>query len=328
MVFRFAGAQYPVSAPETVLQTLLRSGVEIAFSCGKGICQACLLRSRGGAPPVSAQAGLRDTLRQQGYFLACLCPASDDMDVVPPQLGDVFGPARVSGKEQLAADIFRLRLEPASALDYRPGQFVNLRRADGLVRSYSIASVPALDSGLELHVQRRRNGAMSQWIADTVRVGDAIDLGGPGGNCFYLPGNRHDPLLLIGTGSGLAPLLGIARDALSQGHQGAVDLYHGSRGLAGLYGRAQLLALAAQYANFHAHFCVSDEAADAQCLSGRVKDIALSRHTDLSGFRVYLCGAPQMVREAQKAAYLGGARMQDIHADAFENKELRAVSRD
>jgi len=328
MALRFEGAAYAIAGAETVLQTLLRHGVAAPHSCAVGVCQVCLLRSVGAALPAKAQQGLRDTLRQQGYFLACQCAAADGMELMLPRESEVFGRAVVSAKELLSAGLCRLWLTPATDLYYHPGQFLNLRRSDGLTRSYSIASVPRLDSALELHIQRRENGAMSQWLIDTVQVGDALDIQGPNGACFYLPGREQEPLLLIGTGTGLAPLLGIARDALSSGHQGPIHLYHGSHGAAGLYRRPQLTQLAAQHGNFHAVFCDSGPAVESDCIAGRAHDIAFGRHADLSGFRVYLCGAPAMVHAARKSAYLHGARMQDIYADPFENKDLRQAPRD
>lgn len=327
MALRFEGAAYVIARSETVLQTLLRHGVAAPHSCAVGVCQVCLLRSVGDAPPVAAQQGLRDTLRHQGYFLACQCPSVEGMDLMLPRESEVFGRAVVSAKESLSADLCRLWLTPATDLYYHPGQFLNLRRGDGLMRSYSIASVPREDSALELHIQRRQNGAMSQWIIDALQVGDAVEIQGPNGVCFYLPGEQA-PLLLIGTGTGLAPLLGIARDALTSGHQGPIFLYHGSHGAAGLYRRPQLAQLAMQHANFHAVFCASGPEVESDCIAGRAHDIAFARHTDLSGFRVYLCGAPAMVHAAKKTAYLQGARMQDIHADPFENKDLRQAPRD
>lgn len=327
MKFRFEGTAYSAEASETVLQALLRQGVTVPYSCAKGVCQACLLRGVGGTPPVAAQLGLRDTLRQQGYFLACQCAVSDGMEVMLPRESEAFGRAVVRAKEMLGSGVCRIWLTPATELNYRAGQFLNLRRADGLIRSYSIANVPHGDALIELHIQRQQDGNMSQWLIDTVQVGDAIDIRGPNGACFYLPGREQEALLLIGTGTGLAPLLGIARDALRSGHLGPIHLYHGSRSAAGLYLRTQLTQLAVQYENLRPYFCVSGPDVENDCIAGRAHDVAFGRHADLSGFRVYLCGMPAMVYSAKKTAYLNGARMQDIYADPFENNELRLASR-
>jgi ferredoxin-NADP reductase len=87
---------------------------------------------------------------------------------------------------------------------------VTLSRADGLARAYSIASQPdAADGCVELHVRVLSSGRMSSWLGGGQAVGERVSLRGPIGECFYLPGNPQQPLLLAGTGTGLAPLWGI-----------------------------------------------------------------------------------------------------------------------
>ena len=85
---------------------------------------------------------------------------------------------------------------------------------------------------------------MSNWIFDEVKIGESVDIQGPSGACFYLSGAPEQGLLLIGSGTGLAPLVAIARDALNDSHSGQVRLYHGARESAGLYLRDGLFDLA------------------------------------------------------------------------------------
>lgn len=314
----WGGAVFDANDGETVLDVLLRQGVELPSSCRKGVCQTCILRSTDVPPPARAQEGLKPTLRAQGYFLPCMCPVSSDMTIAAPRDADVFGRAVVVEKQTLGGDVCRLRLEPATALYYHAGQFVNLRRADGLSRSYSLASVPHADPLLELHVRRMKHGLMSSWIWGELAVGDAIDMYGPSGSCFYLPGREQGDLLLVGTGTGLAPLVGIARDALLSGHRGRVHLFHGSATFAGLYLHTELRALEARFPSFRYTPCLDGEAPPADCARGRANDIAFATHPKLDGVRVFLCGAPEMVRSAKKTAYLAGAAIADIYADPFE----------
>jgi ferredoxin len=200
------GGVYEGRPSETVLETLLRHGVDAPYSCRKGTCLTCVMRATGGVVPNEAQQGLKDTLRLEGYFLPCVCRPEDDLVVESPELDSLFVPASVAAVEHTTPDLARVLLEPEAPFGYRAGQFVNLRRPDGLVRSYSLASVPGLERVLELHVKRTENGEMSNWINDALEPGTKIDLQGPNGSCFYVPGKPEQPLLLIGTGSGLAPL--------------------------------------------------------------------------------------------------------------------------
>jgi CDP-4-dehydro-6-deoxyglucose reductase len=324
----YNGSSYESREAESVLDTLLRHGVEANYSCRKGSCLTCMMRAVEGEAPAAAQAGLRETLKHQGYFLSCLHRPKEDIAVAPGEDAALFQRAVVLARERLAPDLCRIILEPATPLYYHAGQFMNLRRADGLSRSYSLASVPTLDRHLEFHVKRLPGGQMSNWIFDRMKVGESIDIQGPHGDCFYLPGEPGHSILMIGTGSGLAPLQAIARDALSHGHSGPIRLYHGSRTADGLYLRDALRALAGEYANFRYTGCLSGAGAPAGFTAGRADEIALGAYSDLAGWRVYLCGNPPMVAGAKKRAFLAGADLKAICADAFELRELRAEPRD
>jgi len=229
--------------------------------------------------------------------------------------------------DYLSEKICRIRLEPANPLYHRAGQFINLRRGDGLIRSFSLASVPALDPFLELHVKSLPGGAMSNWIYDIAHQGASIDIQGPHGACFYIPGQTTQPLLLIGNGAGLSPLIGIAHDAINDGHTGPIHLYHGTRHAAGLYLDDTLRKMDSEHENFFYNGCLSREEAPGKH-HGRAEDIAFSSHTDLSGWRVYLCGYPPMIVDAQRRAFLAGAALSDIHINAFELRDLRTESRE
>lgn len=282
-----------------------------------------MLRCSKGRIPSEAQDGLRESLRAQGYFLACLAAPEGDLEPAAPADADLFGRARIAEIERLAPTIARIRLESATPLYYHPGQFINLRRRDGLMRSYSLASVPRFGPYLEIHVKRLDGGARSGWLNDEAEVGDTVDIQGANGSGFYLPGRADQPMLLIGNGSGLAPLYGIARDALADGHRGEIRLYHGSRTVDGLYLRDALRALAARRDNFSYVPCISGPEPGRGDRVRRAEIVAFSELPQLSGWRVFLCGYPPMVDAARRAAYLAGAKLTDIHADAFELSDLR-----
>ena len=324
----YQGKTYSCRDGETVLDACLRQGVSLPFSCRNGVCHACLQRVVEGDLPADAQKGLKHELAAKGYFLPCVCRPQHELAFAPPVGEDLYFPALVVAKEPLGADVVRLLLEPSREMAYRSGQFVNLRRADGVARSYSLASVPGEDYYLELHVRRMKNGVMSNWLIDELEVEREIDLQGPNGHCYYRPASLEQNLLLVGTGTGLAPLLGIARLALLSGHTGAIHLYHGSSTRAGLYLVDELQALAARYPNFHYTPCVSREAVEDPVRPGRADVVAFAEHADLTGWCVHLAGNPGMVDAASRHAARRGADPEQIFADAFVLKDLRETPRD
>ena len=301
---------------ESVLDALIRCGSDAAFSCKKGSCHVCLLRAVDGKPDAEAQADLRDSLRERGYFLPCQMRGPGDLVVESPRSEDLGTQAMVVAKDHLAPDVVRLRLELGSSFRWLPGQFVNLRRSDGLLRSYSSASSVDQDYFLDLHVRLDPQGAMSPWIFNQLQPGSDIEVQGPYGSCHYREGEADRPLLLIAGGTGLGPLSAIVRDALQQGHRGPIYLYHGARARAGLYLHSELQQLSERHLNFHYVGCVSEES-PSDVPRGLVTDIALGSHARLVDWRIFLCGPPAMVHAARWQVVLRGANRQLIHADPF-----------
>lgn len=325
--FVYKGKTYQCRPDETILDALMRQGVEMAFSCRNGICHVCLHRCTKGVVPDDATKGILPDLQSRGYFLPCKCTPTTAIEIEPPIADDLYTPATVYEKEMLSPDICRLLLEPVSMPAYHSGQFINLRNADGVVRSYSLASVPGQDYFLEIHVKRKKNGTLSNWILDELQVNDEIEIQGPQGECFYVPGDETGNLLLVGTGTGLAPLIGIVRDALHHGHSGEIFLYHGAHDAADLYWHKHLLALCGEHKNFHYIACVSGDAVPAGMLAGRVHQVALSCHEDLSTWRIYLAGLSEMVHAAEQGALKAGAKQSSILSDPFLYKNLRQRKR-
>lgn len=303
---------------ETVLAALLRSGASVGHSCLAGSCQSCLLRATAGTPADCGQVGLRDTLRQRGYFLPCITPATEDLTLTTADEDGLQVTATLVALDWLTASVLRLRLQCDAPLPYRAGQFINLVRDDGLCRSYSLASVPDLDPFLELHVRIHPGGRMSGWLAG-LSVGQRLGLRGPAGDCFYVAGRPAQPLLLIGSGTGLAPLYGIARDALAQGHSGPIVLMHGARQPEGLYYRDELAQLAADHPSLQLRPCVLGPSTDlpADVSVAPLADHLRSLLPKLTGWRAFLCGDPALVVALRRQIFLAGASRNDIAADAF-----------
>jgi ferredoxin-NADP reductase len=318
---------YECRAGETVLDAMMRQGAEMPFSCRNGTCQVCLQRCVRGTVPAGAQKGLRPHLRALGYFLPCRCRPEGDIEFTLPRPEDLYTQAVVRDKTLLSPNVMRLLLEPVTNLRYRAGQFINLRRADGLIRSYSLASLPDEDDCLELHVKRMRGGLLSNWIFDTLNVDDMLDIQGPEGYVCYTATDPSEPLLLIGGGTGLAPLIGIVRDALKREHTGGIHLFHGVRDPSELYLRDALLALSSQHPNFCYTACVAHDQVPAGTLRGHPHDVAFALHPQAKSWRLYIAGPEHMVRAADDLALRAGVRPDRIHADPFTYKELRAQPR-
>lgn len=312
------GRRIALEPGESVLDALGRAGISVPSSCRAGACQSCLVQVTRGEIPERAQLGLKDSLRARGFVLACQTVPAENLEIAAAGARALELPAIVEGVTVLAPDVRRVYLRLQGELEYRAGQFLTLVRSDGLARSYSIASRPADGAALELHVRVLAGGKMSSWLASDAALGAAVAVRGPAGECFYTEGRPEQPLVLAGVGSGLAPLWGIARDALAAGHTGPIELWHGARAPSGLYLRDELRSLQAKHPNFSYRPCAlqgDEEGADVSV--GRLDELLLGATPRFAAPRYFLCGDAPWVQALKRQLFLRGAPLREIYADAF-----------
>jgi ferredoxin-NADP reductase len=132
---------------------------------------------------------------------------------------------------------------------HRAGQHVDVRLTapDGYQaqRSYSIASAPEQDR-VELVVERLDDGEVSPYLADELGAGDGLELRGPIGGWFTWDTSDGGPLLLVGGGSGIAPLMAMTRHRAAVGSEMPTRLLYSSRSYEEIIYRDELEKLAAQ----------------------------------------------------------------------------------
>ena len=314
----YKGDGYQCRDDETLLDALQRQGVEVSFSCRNGICQVCMLRTASGSVPPDSQQGINLELQDKGYFFPCKCFPIDDMHIEEPRKSDIFIDAVIAEKTKLSGNIFKFRLEPVKNFTYRAGQFINVRHSDGAVRSYSLASTAGEDYLLELHIRHVPDGKVSGWLCEHAEVGDVIPIQEAEGECYYREDEPEKPLVLIGSGTGLAPLVGVVREAISVGREKDIYLYHGGCLEEELYLHTELSLLAKETPQFYYTACLSSELPfDTDILQGSVSDIALSSHPDLAGYSIYLAGSPEMVESTENTLRMKGVLQENIYSDPF-----------
>ena len=132
---------------------------------------------------------------------------------------------------------------------HRAGQHVDVRLTaeDGYQaeRSYSIASAPASQT-LELTVERLDDGEVSPYLTDELRPGDTIELRGPVGGYFVWNPKVEGNVLLVGGGSGVVPLMAMARQRSVEGSTIPTRLLYSARTLEDVIYRDELMQLAAR----------------------------------------------------------------------------------
>jgi len=316
----FRGNKYIVKKGDTVLDTLLSHGHNIPCSCKAGMCHACKMKIVEGNVPQIAQGGLKDTQREEGYFLSCQCKPQEDLCVSLPTEVDKKYSAQVISLNKLSDDIIQLIVKLNQPMSFHAGQFINLWKDNHLHRSYSIANLPSKENLIEMHIRYMPKGELSSWVFYKLKEGDVVDIQGPLGDCFYHLNkeNKTKPMLLAGTGTGLAPLYGILSDALKQKHQGKIYFYHGALSDKQLYFVKKIRQVIQKYDSvYYIPVALKSSGFVKDVVEGDLDKEVLKTTDSFDGWNVYLCGDAQMVRKIQKQVFLKGASLKSIHADAF-----------
>ncbi|MEM7159395.1 MAG: 2Fe-2S iron-sulfur cluster-binding protein [Myxococcota bacterium] len=318
----YQGREVTLQRGETVLEGLLRVGASVPHTCRRGLCKTCVLQATPDSVPSAAQRGLLPSESARGLFLACLCRPVTDLHAFP---ADDAGSteAEIVDVTRLSATVVRLRLRPDAPVEHQAGQYLVLEREDGLSRSYSMANRPG-EPWLELHIRLMAGGAMSGWAYHDARRGTRVRIRGPYGDCVYAPDDPDAPLLMVGVGTGIAPLWGVVREALASDHRGSMTIVEAGLDRQGLYLHDDLRALAREHGTLHMHSCVleGDGTDSENILRAPVDKFALQLFARAdpatkARYRVLLCGDSAVVHRLRRGLFLAGLSSRRIFADAF-----------
>jgi len=320
----YQNRDYSCHDNETLLEALIRQGVETSFSCQKGSCHICMMQCTYGEIPENSQRGLKTNYIEKGYFLPCSCTPTSDMSVINIDSSCLYSPAIIHKKQILSKDVCRLTIEPGVEFNYAPGQYINIRRlSDGVARSYSLVSHPD-DYFIELHIKKMRNGTLSSWIFDELDAGDEIEFQGPMGDSVYSQvRNKNAALIFIGKGTGIAPVYGVALDAIKNSHTGNINIYHDGQSKDDIYLHEALISLDKENANTTYTACV--ESVEQPYYSPHnVFDLLEVEIDSISDPVVFIAGSPTFIDSMKAMLKHHKIPTNAIHADSFDYQDLRS----
>jgi ferredoxin-NADP reductase len=201
------------------------------------------------------------------------------------------------------------------------GQHVDVRLTaeDGYQaqRSYSIASAPGAPD-LELTVERIDDGEVSPYLTEEARAGDQFELRGPIGGYFVWRAGHEEPLLLVGGGSGLVPLMAMLRHRRDVGATSDARLLVSARTLDDVLYRAELDAFA-DSAQVRLTLTRGPAPAGWEGWTRRIdRDmlVAVGPEPETRP-RVYVCGPTPFVEEAARLLVELGHEPANVHTERF-----------
>ena len=314
---------FTCESDQSILDAALKAGVQIPYSCKKGVCGNCAAHIEKGE---FQRALIWPDAKLTGQELLCQCRPQSDMVVKPPQwhqsIPAEFKRIQVKVYRNVAAapdvSLLHLRLPAGQRIKFRAGQYLNIVLPGEQRRSYSMANPPHESDSIQLHVRHVEGGLFSE-IARQLKPGDFLDVESPFGQ-MQLSQDDQNHLLCICGGTGFAPVKSLLDDLAKQKSQRQITLLWGAKDAAGLY----LLDHIARWQKSFPHFkfqAVIETESDAMTLGafyGRVDDAQLAMGSAPSALEVYCCGSPNMVSAVKKVCLNTlGLQADKFHADVF-----------
>ena len=210
-----------------------------------------------------------------------------------------------------------LTLDVAGWGGHRAGQHLDVRLTaeDGYQaeRSYSIASAPG--DPLAITVERLEDGEVSPYLVDDVAEGDVFEVRGPIGGYFVWDGDEPEPVLLVAGGSGVVPLMAMARHRAQVGSTAPMRLLYSSRTWDDVIYRDELATLGIDVV----HTLTRQQPPGWSGYTRRIDDELLREvaFSAADGPRVYVCGSTRFVDAAADGLVRLGYDPRSIRTERF-----------
>ncbi|WP_284505758.1 2Fe-2S iron-sulfur cluster-binding protein [Caballeronia sp. INDeC2] len=323
-------------AGDVMLRSALRAGIAFPYECNVGACGNCKFELVEGEVEVlwPEAPGWTAKDRERRRYLGCQsAPRGDCTIKMRPaaHYAPKHTPRRVTGtlvaRRAITHDIEEFRFELSDDMPFEPGQYA-LLTLPGVAgqRAYSMSNIAERNGRpRELHFQIRRvtKGQGTGVLFDVLEPGTRIGIDGPYGMAYLRRDVKRDILCIAG-GSGLAPMISIARGVAAEPALGDVKLHflYGGRTPRDVCGRDMLEVLPGWAERLHFQAAVSDVTPDSESVwDGHVGFVHTVAETvfgeKLRDMEIYFAGPPAMGESVQRALIALKVPFEQVHFDQF-----------
>ena len=324
---------FACAADDTIMRAALRAGIGMPYECNVGSCGTCKVELVSGEVESNWPEAPALTERDRGRrrVLACQSRPAGDC-TVKARLADQYQTgcrpqrfeATMTACRDLTHDIREFRFQLATPVNFLPGQYALLYfpSVNG-PRAYSMSNIAQGDGSWHFMIKRVPGGSGSSALFERVHVGDRLRLDGPYGLAYLRPDSPRDIVCIAG-GSGLAPVISIARGVAANSAMAArkVHLFYGGRAPRDICGEDSIRELPGFGERFFYHPTISlPESEVAQQWTGKVgfvHETALQvLGNRLPEHEIYFAGPPAMAQAVQRMLMQEKVPGAQVHYDAF-----------
>lgn len=219
--------------------------------------------------------------------------------------------------------VFDVPAELQSEYQFEAGQYVNIKakiNGEEVRRSYSISSSPK-SKELRIVVKAIENGKFSQFVTQQLQVGDFLEVAPPEGK-FILENKSLKNIAGIAAGSGITPIISLAKDVLERDSDSTFVLIYGNKSIDDTIYYREIEALKNQYlGRFFVHYTFTKIHPEGS-LFGRIERSTLNfvfknKHNDKTFDAYFLCGPEDMITKVSDVLKENGIEEEQVHYELF-----------
>lgn len=313
--------EFDCDSSTTVLKAALNQGINLEYSCLSARCRSCKVQVvEGTYNELEKDTILTEEEKSAGFVLSCnIVPCSDmkleaevlEVDLPKKQIV----PAKISKISYLKEDVIELimRMPPKTEFNFLAGQFVNIQRGNDK-RSYSIANLKNNENTLTFLIRNYQGGVFSKYWFEDAKENDLLRIEGPMGTFFYRENTTSENVVLLATGTGIAPIKAMLEQFSQETkwvQNKKVWLFWGGRKKEDLFLDFSFEGFSFQY------IPVLSREENWSGEKGYIQNIALKQNIDWKTAEVYACGSPNMIETSRKVLVQNGLREELFFSDPF-----------
>lgn len=314
-----------------LLFSLMAEGIYIPSACGgKGMCAYCKVKVlEGGGPILPTEIPYLNPEEQEANVrLSCQVKVRNDMVIEIPE--ELFLIKEFKVKVECIVDLtpyikgVTLAIQqPEEGIFFKPGQYIQLEvpryklSKEPEYRAFSMSSSPKDLFAIEIYVGLINKGIVSTYVHEYLKEEDELVMRGPFGDFYYRDSDRD--ILLIATGTGLAPIMSILHHIRAENIQRKATLFFGTRTREDLYCIEELREMEKQLPSFTFIPTLSRATEDTQWKGkrGRVTDLIEDLVSERADYDIYICGNPEMVDSCTDGLLEKGISKDQMYFDKF-----------
>lgn len=320
---------FPSNGGDTILSSMLRAGIGVAYECNAGGCGSCKFTLVDGhvSDDLEESPGLRASDRWKNKHLACVCRVQSDC-TISVKLDNAYTPAipphRVVAsfvsRAPLTHDLWEFQFKSREPAAFRPGQYAKLH-IPGVSgpRSYSMANIANDEGFWSFQIKKVPGGEATTNLFEGDLAGKSVEIDAPY-SIAHLDADSSKSIVCIAGGSGLAPMVSILRGVAElRGQAGQPVLFYGARSNNDVIDPAYFSSIPGFDPETQYIPVISEPNEDTSGPTGFIHEyLASALPDDFGNTDFYIAGPPPMVDAVRRHLVLDRkVPVEHLHYDRF-----------